>query len=75
MDWQMLLLNKWFLLFTILWTLPWKGFALWKAARKGEKYWFIVMLVVNSYALIEILYIFVFAKETVREKIARFFNK
>lgn len=75
MNWQLLLLNKWFLVFTILWTLPWKGYALWKAARRGEKYWFMVMLVVNSYALIEILYIFVFAKDTFREKFARFFNK
>lgn len=75
MNWEMLLVNKWFLLFSILWALPWKGYALWKAAKKGEKYWFIIMLVINSYALIEILYIFVFTKETFREKITRFFKK
>ena len=75
MNWETLLVNKWFLFFTILWTLPWKGFALWKAAKRNEKYWFIVMLILNSYAFIEILYIFVFAKDTIKERIIRFFKK
>ncbi len=48
---------------TLLWTIPWKGVALWKAARKGDKCWFIVLLLVNTLALLEILYIFVFSKE------------
>ncbi|RJQ31974.1 hypothetical protein C4572_01830 [Candidatus Parcubacteria bacterium] len=46
----------------ILWVLPWKGVALWKAARAGSKIWFIVLLVVNTLAILEILYIFVFSK-------------
>jgi len=46
----------------LLWTIPWKGVALWKAARKGEKIWFIVLLIINTLAIIEILYIFVFSK-------------
>lgn len=75
MDWQLLLSSKWFAFVTILWTLPWKGVALWKAAKRGEKFWFIAMLIINTYALLEILYIFVFAKETVREKISRIFRR
>ena len=47
----------------ILWTLPWKGFALWKSARDSQKWWFIALLVINSFALLEILYIFVFSKK------------
>ncbi len=46
-----------------LWTLPWKGVALWKAARLGEKWWFIALLIVNTLGLLEILYIFVFSKK------------
>jgi uncharacterized membrane protein len=46
----------------LAWTLIWKGLALWKAARKESKPWFIVLLLVNTVGLLEILYIFVFSK-------------
>ncbi|HLN18544.1 MAG TPA: DUF5652 family protein [Patescibacteria group bacterium] len=46
-----------------IWTIPWKGVALWKAARAGQKAWFIVMLLVNTVAILEILYIFFFSKK------------
>lgn len=45
-----------------IWTIPWKGVALWKAARRGEKIWFVVLLVVNTLAILEIIYIFLFSK-------------
>jgi hypothetical protein len=56
------------LILLLLWSLPWKAVALWKAARRGEKIWFIVLLVVNTLALLEILYIFIFSKRTQRVK-------
>ena len=43
---------------TALWVLPWKGVALWKAARLSHKKWFIAMLVLNTLAILEIVYIF-----------------
>ncbi len=43
----------------ILWTLPWKGFALWKAAQNKHKYWFVALLLINTLGLLEIFYIFV----------------
>ena len=46
-----------------LWTLPWKGVALWRAAKRGEKKWFVVLLIFNTLAILEILYIFVFSKQ------------
>ena len=49
----------------LLWTLPWKGWALWKAARAGNKIWFIILLVVNSLAILEILYIFLFSQKKI----------
>lgn len=54
----------WFGLMVLLalWTLPWKGVALWKAARRGSKPWFVALLVLNTLAILEILYIFVFSK-------------
>jgi len=52
-----------FVLGLLLWTLPWKGVALWKAARNSQKKWFVVLLVVNTLALLEIVYIFFFSKK------------
>ena len=47
----------------VLWVLPWKAVALWKAARNNDKAWFAVLLFVNTLAILEILYIFVFSKK------------
>ncbi len=49
--------------FFIAWTLPWKGVALWRAARNRHLVWFIVLLLVNTLAILEIIYIFGFSKE------------
>lgn len=46
----------------LLWSLPWKGVALWKAANKKDKWWFIAFLLINTLAVLEILYIFYFSK-------------
>lgn len=51
----------------LLWTLPWKGYALWIAARKGSSYWFIALLLLNTLAILDILYIFVFSKPKAKE--------
>ena len=48
----------------IIWSLFWKGMALWKSAREGSKVWFVVLLVVNTLGILEILYIYVFSKKT-----------
>lgn len=49
-----------------LWTLPWKGYALWQAARLSHRWWFIALLVINTLALFEIFYIFVIARRAKR---------
>ena len=41
-----------------VWSLPWKGYALWLAARNKQTVWFIVLLLVNTVAILEIIYIF-----------------
>lgn len=46
----------------IIWTLAWKGQALWKAAKNGEKAWFVALLLINTLGILEIIYIFGFAK-------------
>ena len=47
----------------IIWTLVWKGLALWKAARNDERYWYLALLLINTAGILEILYLFFFAKE------------
>ncbi len=42
----------------VLWSLFWKGWALWKAGQKKHLTWFIILLVVNTIGILEILYIF-----------------
>lgn len=50
----------------VLWTLPWKGVALWRAARKNDTIWFVVLLLVNTLGILEILYIFIFNKRKMK---------
>lgn len=45
-----------------VWSLTWKGFALWKAAGKKQLIWFIALLIVNTAGILEIFYIFIFSK-------------
>jgi len=47
----------------MIWSIPWKGVALWKAERNKQKVWFVVMLLANTLAILEILYIYKFQKK------------
>lgn len=51
-----------FILIATLWSLPWKGVALWKAANKKDTFWFVVLLILNTVGILEILYIFWLSK-------------
>ncbi|MES2203433.1 MAG: DUF5652 family protein [Patescibacteria group bacterium] len=46
----------------VLWSVVWKGLALWHSARRGEPWWFVIMLVVNTLGILEIIYLFGVAK-------------
>lgn len=59
---QFIASNIWLLFIIMLWVLPWKGYALWTAARNTHKWWFIILLIVNTLAILDILYIFIFSK-------------
>jgi len=52
-------------LFTViaLWTSVWEGLALWKAAMRREKNWFIALLILNVAGILPILYLFLFNDE------------
>lgn len=46
----------------MLWSLFWKGWALWRASKNDAKVWFAILLVVNTVGILDILYLFVFGK-------------
>ncbi len=50
--------NPLLIVILILWSLAWAGIALWKSARRGDKAWFIIFLIVHTLGILEIIYIF-----------------
>lgn len=64
--------------FVTTWILIWKGIALWRAAQSHQRNWFIVMLVLNldTLGILEIIYLFRFAKKRLTLKdIQHWFEK
>lgn len=51
------------LLLLVIWSLAWKGMALWKASREGSRPWFVALLLINTAGILEILYLYVFSKK------------
>ncbi|MDQ5969327.1 MAG: hypothetical protein QG579_484 [Patescibacteria group bacterium] len=58
---------SWVIALLVVWTLVWKGVALWKAARLSSKKWFIILLLVNTLGILEIIYIYVISKKSTGE--------
>lgn len=55
---QFFLEHQWIIMLGILWSIPWKGMALWKAAKRGAIWWFVALLVVNTVGLLDIIYLY-----------------
>jgi hypothetical protein len=51
----------------MIWVLPWKGYALWTASRLKHKRWFIALIILNTFAIVDIFYIFYIAKRTPKD--------
>lgn len=51
----------------LIWSLIWKGMALWRAAKKDQKYWYIALLILNTAGILEIVYLLTFGKEEVKK--------
>ena len=45
-----------------IWSMIWKGIALYKAGGRKDLAWFVVLFIVNTLGILEIFYIFVFSK-------------
>lgn len=53
----------WAILALSVWSIIWKGLALWRAARLEQRNWFMAILVLNTVGILEIGYLFIFSKE------------
>lgn len=49
------------ILIIAVWSIMWKGIALWVAANEGKKWWFIPILIFNTAGILEIVYLFFFS--------------
>ncbi len=49
----------------ILWSVIWKGIALWRSAQNRQTAWFIALLIINTAGILEIIYLLFFAKRQV----------
>lgn len=47
----------WAFLPLAVWSILWTGLALWHAAKRGEKWWFILFLLVHTLGILEIIYL------------------
>ena len=54
----------WLIILIPVWSLIWKGLALWRAAKRQELIWFIVLLLVNSVGMLEIIYLLITRQKT-----------
>ncbi|MFH1192792.1 MAG: DUF5652 family protein [Candidatus Jorgensenbacteria bacterium] len=54
--------NNWLIWVAVLWSLPWKGMALWRAAQRRETGWFIALFIVNTVGLLDMIYLFIVSK-------------
>jgi hypothetical protein len=54
----------------VLWSVFWKGLALWHSAGRSQPWWFVIVLVVNTAGILEIIYLFAVTKLRFRELFA-----
>ena len=47
----------------VVWSMAWKGIAMWKAGRNDHLAWFIVLFVLNTAGILPIVYIFAFSRK------------
>jgi hypothetical protein len=46
----------------VVWSMAWKGVALWRAGRNNHLAWFICLFIFNTLGILEIVYIFAFSR-------------
>jgi hypothetical protein len=60
--------SKVLFLILLLWTVFWKGLALWRSSRNTQKYWFVAILILNTAGILPIVYLAFFKKKIKKSK-------
>jgi len=63
------------LLALYIWALAWKGLALWRSANLQQRNWFVAILILNTLGILEIVYLFFFAKKRLQLGELKFWEK
>lgn len=59
----------------LIWKLIWKGLGLWRAGKFEQKNWFIAILLLDTFGIIEIVYLFKYAKKPLKLQELMFWKK
>ena len=55
----------------MIWSLIWKGLGLWHAALRKQQWWFVAILLLNTFGVLEIIYLLL----VLRIRFSQLFNK
>lgn len=66
-------INPYLVMALLVWSMFWKCIALWRASKGDQRYWFIGILLINTFGILELIFLFRFAKnklsvEEIKEK-------
>lgn len=64
-------LPVWAIYLLLAWSFAWKATAMWKAARLSHLSWYIAIIVINTFGLFEMFYIFFIARKYTIETIEK----
>ncbi|MGA2911254.1 MAG: DUF5652 family protein [Candidatus Levyibacteriota bacterium] len=67
--------QMWLFFILYLWSLLWKGLALWRAAQLKQRNWFVGILILNTVGILEIVYLFFFATKKMKLEELKFWEK
>jgi len=60
--------SPWFLIL-LIWSMFWKGIALWTASQRKQKIWFVGLFIFNTFGILEIIYLLFIAKAIIEIKL------
>jgi len=68
---ELLLMNIAVLIILIIWSVIWKGIALWKCGKQNQLTWFVVLLILNTGGILPIIYLLFFQKSKKTAKVKK----
>ncbi len=50
------------ILLLVVWSMVWKGIALWKCGRNDQLGWYVILFIINTAGILEMIYLAFFQK-------------